>query len=779
VASRRDFLIGAAGAGIGFGLGALSHRFPLPPPQFGPDWQPGEETFVASTCLLCPAHCGIRGRRVDGLLTRIDGNPLHPVSQGGLCPKGSAGIQLLYHPDRLRAPMRRVGPRGAGELAPVAWEEALDLVVKSLATARERGEAGRVEWLVGDAGGLMGDLVSGFCAAYGTDRVFVDDYRDGSAEVMRLCQGIAAPPAYDLAASDFVLSFGAALSEAWWALPQAAQARHDEGGRPPRWVQADVRLSRTAASADEWVPVRPGTYGTLALGIAYFLLKEGQYDADMTSERVSGWEDWTDEDGTRQLGYRRLVLRHGRPDFVSARTGVPLARLVSLAKSFGQARRPVALWDQAVAWRTGGLADALAIHALNVLAGALNRPGGLLVQGALPPAGPFVAAAGGAARALASASLASTRWRDDPPDGPPAPVLFLYKANPLASTGAADRWRAALSRSPLVVSFSPFLDETTRHADLILPDHTYLERWDDAPAPAAVAFPVWGVVQPVTRPLHDTRATGDVILHLAAQLGGEVKAWSRWSSLEQAVRERGVALAGANRGSAFVPPFRQRELRELEGRGWWLPHGRSAEAYWQEIRESGGWFDPFYDYQDRSAASQHPDGRVWIFPPEGRRRLRDAGLDLAEGFLPTRDVEAAPEPAAEADYPLQLVPYRVLTLASGGTALMPWLLENLGVLTGDSWGTWVEIHPRTAQEMNLRSGQRVRVQSAAGAFEATLRIFRGAQPGVLNAPYGLHASAGDWGRHQGANPLAAVGDRSDPVTGLPDWYSTRVRVVPV
>jgi anaerobic selenocysteine-containing dehydrogenase len=777
--SRRNFLVGAAGAGIGFGLGAFSHEFPLESPHVGPEWRPGIDTFVSSACLLCPAHCGIRARLVDGALTRIDGNPLHPVSQGGLCPKGRAGIQLVYHPGRLKGPMRRVGPPGSDAFEPISWDAALDQIVTALRTARDEGAAGSVEWLVGDASGLMGDLISAFCQAYGTERISVDDYRDGSADVLRLCQGISASPAFDLGASDLVLSFGAGLGEAWWAPSEAARARDKDPQQAARWVQVDARLSRTAISADEWVPIRPGSYGTLALGLAYLIAKEGLYDIDFVSGRVEGWEDWTDEAGARHEGYRTLVLRHGRPEDVSARTGVPVARLTELAKSFGAARSPVAVWDQAVAWRTNGLADALAIHALNILRGRLNRPGGVLVQAPLALPGPLDRAQGGDG-GFSRAPLTSTSWPHaaEGSDAPASRVLFLYQSNPVASSGKSEEARQALSRVPLVVSFSPFLDESAHFANLVLPDHTYLERWQDALAPAAVAFPVWAVVQPVIEPLHDTRASGDVILDVAARLGGAVNAWSRWSSVEEIVRERGKALADARRGSAFVEPFQQGELRELEERGWWLPHGESADDYWASILQSGGWFDPIYDYHDRSAVSQGREGRVWIFPAEARRRLLPSGQGLVEQFLPLR-VAADAAPAGSEAFPLRLMPYRVLTLGSGNTALMPWLLEHIGVAVGHAWECWAEINPETARALGLQSGQRVWVESSEGAFEATLRVFVGAQPGVVNVPYGLHAQTNGWGDLRVANPLAAVGRRIDPASGLPDWYSTQVRLTPV
>jgi anaerobic selenocysteine-containing dehydrogenase len=201
----------------------------------------------------------------------------------------------------------------------------------------------------------------------------------------------------------------------------------------------------------------------------------------------------------------------------------------------------------------------------------------------------------------------------------------------------------------------------------------------------------------------------------------------------------------------------------------------SADEFWESIRSRGGWFDPFYDYHDLSAASQFPGGQVRLFSGDARREIALSSSTLVEGFLPLEQETGSTE--GEAAYPLRLIPYPVLTLASGGTALMPWLLENLGVLTGDAWETWAEIHPETGRELGLISGGRVRIESETGGFEAKLRFFDGAQPGVINVPYGLHTRVEGWGSPPGANPLRAVGDRRDPGSGLPDWYSSRVRVV--
>jgi anaerobic selenocysteine-containing dehydrogenase len=776
---RREFLAGIGGLGVGLSIGGISHWLPLSSPEVGPDWSPGREEFIPSTCLLCPAHCGIRGRLVDGKLVKIDGNPLHPVNRGGLCPKGYAGIQMLYHPGRLTGPVERVGPPGSDQFRKISWDDALERIATTLTDLRAKGDARSVAWLTGDTPGIMGELLRKFARTYGTPHLLQESYADGAADVMRLSQGIDAPPAFDIAASDLVVSFGAALSEAWWCLPQAARARDPVSGRRPRFVQVDVRHSRTAARADEWVAIRPGTHGALAIGLAYVILKEGLYDAEMLHERVEGIEDWRDERGQIVPGFRTLVQRYGRTEEISERTGVSAETLMRLAKSFAAARRPVALWDQSVSWRDGGLSDALAIHALNILVGALNRPGGVLVQPALPAKSLDGAGVAGGRSGVerAASDLTSADWAARVAAGSTSPLnaLFLYYANPVASAPDGAEVATALKRIPLVVSFSPFLDESARYAHLILPDHTYLERWQDAPAPPSVPIPVWGIVQPMVEPLHDTRATGDVILDLASRIGGDVGE-SPGSTVEELVRERGKALAYARRGSVMVSSLHRGELRELEARGWWLPHGTSPGQFWEGLRDSGGWFDPYYDYHDWSAASQMPGGKVVVFPASARERIRSTRPGLVEGFLP---LEAGAElRAADDGSTLLLVPYRVMTLASGSTALMPWLLEHLGVLTHDAWEIWAEINPRTARSLGLSSGQMVRVESPAGGFSARLRVYSGAQPGVVNVPYGLHTTVEGWGRAEGSNPLRAIGNRRDPTTGLPDWHSTRVRVVP-
>ncbi|NIM51882.1 MAG: nitrate reductase, partial [Gemmatimonadales bacterium] len=147
--SRREFLwtMGAAAASVA--LKGTQDILWTSEEYVDAGWAPGIEERRNSACLICPSRCGIRGRLVDGRLVRINGNPLHPLSRGGLCPRGVAGVQMLYHPERLSSPLVRAGPRGGGQWEKVTREQAVARIGEQLQRLRA---AGRPEALALPAG---------------------------------------------------------------------------------------------------------------------------------------------------------------------------------------------------------------------------------------------------------------------------------------------------------------------------------------------------------------------------------------------------------------------------------------------------------------------------------------------------------------------------------------------------------------------------------------------------------------------------------------------------
>ncbi|MBI4552200.1 MAG: molybdopterin-dependent oxidoreductase, partial [Candidatus Latescibacteria bacterium] len=275
--NRREFLTFAGFTVAGVTLGRLGRDRILAHETFKESWGdgPGVEQWVRSVCGQCPAGCGLNVRVVDGHAVKIEGNELCPVSRGGLCPKGAAGLQALYDPDRLVGPVQRLGPRGSGRWKRIGWEEALRIVATRLGALRQQGQPQSVVWLTGRQSGMIGQLLRRFCEAYGTPNFLEipDLYDETSTLVAWATHGIAAPLGYDLEHTAYLLSFGSPILESWrspvWANRAYGRLRRGRPDRRGRFIQVESRLSPTAAKADEWIPINPGTEAALALGIAH------------------------------------------------------------------------------------------------------------------------------------------------------------------------------------------------------------------------------------------------------------------------------------------------------------------------------------------------------------------------------------------------------------------------------------------------------------------------------------------------------------------------------
>jgi anaerobic selenocysteine-containing dehydrogenase len=316
-----------------------------------------------------------------------------------------------------------------------------------------------------------------------------------------LMHGIDGPLAVDLENTDYLLSFGTSLLEAWeMPLPVHRAYGYLRQGRPgpkAKIVHVGSRFSRTASKSDEWIPIKPGTEAALALGIAYIMVKEELYDKDFIDKHCFGFEDWTDGDGRSHLGFKNLLLREYRPDTVSTITGVPVDTIIHLAKEFGARKPSIAIGGKDTIHHTNGTYAAMAIHALNGLSGSIDVEGGIKRQSKVP----FKEWPEEEKGSRINSSLNMNRV--DIPDRRKFPItsdivtaiaeniledipykvnaLLLNESNPLYSSSNPSRFQEAFEKIPYIVSFTSLMNESTEYADLILPNHTYLERWQDCP----------------------------------------------------------------------------------------------------------------------------------------------------------------------------------------------------------------------------------------------------------------------------------------------------------
>lgn len=742
------------------------------------------DEIVPTVCLLCPSGCGMLARVADGNLVKMEGNPMHPINLGALCPKGQAAPELLYNPDRVTGPMRRVGNRGSGEWEAISWDEATKLVSERLSALREAGNPEQAALLYGETRGQMRAFFERFMDTIGSPNAISHDSLN--IEVAKMgtlfTQGVRELPVYDLENSNYVLSFGANLLEAGRTPQRMVSGQsYMRRGRAERGkiVQVDPRQGVTGAKADEWIPIAPGTDAALALGIANVIIRTGQFDTQFVHNYSFGFEDFADDEGNMRTGFKTYVLENYDPKRVEQITGVPATTISRIAGEFAGNPPVVAILPSKGGLLNGslnGLASAMAINCLNALVGSLEVPGGVLTQRypecpewpSLPE--DQIAEKGRKAERLDGAGTTFPLGRhayqavaDRVLEGFPIDTLLLYDANPVYEVPGGGRFVEAFEHIPFIVSFSTFIDESAQFADLILPEPTFLERWQDDYI-EGLGYPGVGLRQPVVEPLHNTMNSADFLIGVARAMDKPVKQAFPWESYEELLQER-LADVGT-------------DWDTLKGLGVWLTPG-----YRFSRRGSESWVEEVIG-RDRKLSSQ--DGRFDFYSREincligdlDRNELARMGTGVSGDALFLPHHEEVTYAGDEQEYPFVL---NVVTLMSLGpysaAANMPTLQEISGMVVGERWGSWLEMNDEIAHELGLEDKDEVWVESPFGKVKTKLRLVKHVRPDVVNIPHNQgHTAVGRWAKDRGVNGLEILNPASEPFTGLAAFSNTRVKV---
>ncbi len=779
---RREFLkvTLASGAAVSVGNGGVQLGHVLEATGEDEVVPGGTEKYVTTACTRCSGGCGVRVRLIDERAVTLEGNPRHPVTGAGVCAVAQASLQALYSPDRVRGPLRRVGKRGAGEWQAIGWEEALTTVARRLEALRAAGEPDALAILLGQREGPTPELFRRFAQAYGTPHVLESAAPDAGELALWAAQGIRAPVAYDLENAQYLVSFGVPLLDGWWSpvrqMRALAEIRQGRPGRRGKLVQLEPRLSPTAARADEWVPLVPGTEGALALGLANVLVAEGRYDRAFVAEHTFGFEDWSDEAGAHP-GFRTLLLKEYSPATVARITGVPedtISRIALEMASFGPA---LAIGPAGCG---ADLQGAVAVHALNALLGSIDRPGGALVAPAAPAAAwPAVVPDAVAQRGLAARPLGGTRPAGSAgfvaltETGVRRPKALLFWGADPAFTGPDPAGLAhALGEIPFVVSFASLLDESSAYADLVLPDHVFLEAWQEVhPSPAAPR-PVVAFAQPVVKPRHDTRAAGDVLLDLTRRLGGSIPAAFPWKEYADVLKAHAAALQQAtSAGAIFAAAPSAADPADAASPA--AP--QSFDDYWSDLLARGGWIGVPYRYGEWARVFRTPSGKFEFYSHALRDALPAARAGGDErAYLPHWTPRE--EPGDPASFPLRLHAFTTLALGNGASANEPYLQEIVAPHLNVAWDAWVELHPATAARFGIRDGDRVWVESPVGRAGVRAKLWQGVMPDVAAIVLGQgHRQLGRYAQGTGANAAVLLPGAPDPLTGRPRQLA-RVKV---
>ena len=512
----------------------------------------GAENWYATICGQDSGDAGVIVRVIDGRAKKIEGNPDYPINQGKHSARSEAGLQALYHPDRISSPKYRESR--SGEFRDISWEEARQLLADNVSS-------GSTSIITNPLNGHLALLVSKFAGASGASHKAFKTVEEGVlAKVTEEVFGEKRIPDFDIANAKYILSFGADFLSTWQSPIRYASAYGEfRQGHSERGVHThvDPRFSTTAANADNWVPIKPGGEGVLAASIAYVIMRDGLAPSAIVSKL-------TDGAGADYLsGFSPSAAE------VHDATGLDEHRIEEMAHAFVDSHNQpsLAIGGGSAGAYTSGEFNLKAIYTLNILANNLNKSGGVIFN----PESPLealnteeVLAAGKAATLKEINELASSG----------AETLIIRGANPVYGLAGNGEFASLLSNAKFVATFATSIDETTDSSNLVLPELNYLEGWGDSVPNPGPGYQVVGLQQPIVTPFAEmARSFGDEIIHLSESLGLGIVSQLGINddpTIRGLVRNGADQLWSESRGSVTAD---------------------SADGFWQGVLQRGGWWD--------------------------------------------------------------------------------------------------------------------------------------------------------------------------------------------
>jgi anaerobic selenocysteine-containing dehydrogenase len=538
---------------------------------------------IYSTCGMCPVHCNIVARVRNDRLVKIDPDKRSPHNMGSLCARGQAGVSMLYDPDRLKNPLKRVGERGEGRFISISWEEALDEIAERLKVYVDDGHPEHLA-IYAKPSPLFG-LLSRFAKAYGTPNLFMHASVCPGTYIVVTRWTLGAPGFLsmnpDFENSKYILIMGRNYAEGIqiYRTKRLMEAK----SQGAKIVVVDPRLSNLAASADVWIPIKPGTDAALLLAIMREIMYNDRYDYEFLSKytnapvlirldtglpiragEVKGlsgedfvtWSVDTDapqalsssvnpqlegefeielHDGGRvkcKTAFTLLKERVARytPQYTANICGVSSDIISDVAYEFS-VTRPALVDDgwKWVNWSNGSI-TLRSVYVLNMLIGNIDKPGGLLYTrrmktGSLPsPPKSFptinIKPVDRSSDRPIAAPMPHRLFHNAILEGKPYPVkaLITHYVGALTNLPYFSKTVKAMKKLDLVVVIDIYPSDTAMYADYVLPESTYLEK-EGLVVVGACGEPHVSVMQPVVKPLYDTKPGSYIVKELAKRLG--------------------------------------------------------------------------------------------------------------------------------------------------------------------------------------------------------------------------------------------------------------------
>ncbi len=709
---------------------------------------PGADTGIEirkSVCAICDpmTQCGLDLSVRDGRIVKTEGSLENPHNRGSLCAKGAATRQYVYHEERLLTPLRRTGPRGSGEFAPVSWDEALAEVVANLERVRAESGAESAVFYVGYPK-QMRPFVQRLAMQYGSPNFCTESSACFTATAMafKLVYGQMAGP--DVRNTSCLLVWS---SNPFHANTPAAGHLIDALDRGIKLVVVDPRRTQLAARADVHLQLRPGTDGALALGVAHVILEEGLHDAGFLAAHARGFAEY------------RAYVRQFDPERVEGITGVPAEKIRAAARLYATTGPAALMFSAApVVHHANGVQNSRAVFALIGLTGNFDVAGG---NKPAPPSWLEIAGAGfttrqhefelprswddlpprvGAGRFPVWAELVDQAQAMDLPrqirSGDPYPLraLVAFGLNHRMFP-APDRFLEAIQELDFICDVDLFATDASRYADIVLPACSSVERGELRCYPEKWVT----LTEPAIAPLGEARSDTDIVFALAQALGlddpllnpapdGAADPAATFAAAADWIFEpSGMTMAELARHPGGMPvrdPLQTPDRRYLE-------HGFPT-----------------------------PSGKMEFVSSVLERIGPQIGADALPTWRPPAHGDGTTTGQAR-DYPF------ILNAGSRLPMFIHSRTYRLSWTRGLRPRPAADINPLDARALGVAQDEEIELSTPAGSIRVLANLTELAQPGVVHMYHG----------HPEADVnLLLDPDELDPISGFPAYRSARCRV---
>ena len=717
-----------------------------------PDSQPSKRQVVSGLCGICPAGCGVNITMENGRISHTA--PLKGHPQGICCPRGAHASEIVYSPDRLLYPLKRIGPRGAGQFVRVSWDEALDTMTAQLRRIADqhgpqavcmytgRGTFERSLWELLSPAGVRESSAWNLLFPFGSPNT------TGVGAICYVAHGVIAPATTygvwdidtfaDIENSDLVVIWGD--NPATDSPPTNLNRIKYAQKRGAEVLIIDHRRTQTVrATKGHWIGIRPGTDGALALGIIHVVIEEDLYDHDFVENWTVGFEDL------------RAYVAQFTPERVEAITRVPAAEIRRMARALAKAKGAALVSYTGLEYTNSGTQNIRAVLILWALTGNLDVPGGKVIKmpdgefhvnqskrieppNGVDPIGKDTYPIYHLYRKEAHAmELPRAILQDDPY---PLRAMLIVGSSIITSYPNPNLWRRSFAALDFLVVADRFLTADAMYADIVLPATTMFE---------IESYEVYGryvqLRQRIIEPLGEARGDWAIAAAIADRLGyGKLYPKSSDERLRQAFSGNGLDLETLRRHPDGV----QLAVPEQRYRKWELGL----------LREDG------------QPGFETPSGKFEI----ASSVLAQYGYDALPVYVEPREGPiSTPELAQQ--YPL--------VFNSGARIQSDFRSQhhNIPGLLKMQPHPLVTLHPRDAAPRGIQTGDEVHVATLRGEVRYTAWVSEDIVPGVIeaNAGGGSPIASQPW-RDCNVNELTDP-DNRDPISGFPVYKALLCDVV--